>query len=136
MKQRFQGQGIGHLLLDTVLVIEEVTAAASVMLLVWETNHAAQRLYKSYDFKKVGERAEFDQQALEFIEAMHTQPIWLNQQWIQLAICTRDADKLIGDIGLCLRDDEMELGYTLHHDYHGRDIARPIRPDALCERMP
>ncbi|MGK0223639.1 MAG: RimJ/RimL family protein N-acetyltransferase, partial [Limisphaerales bacterium] len=71
-----------------------------------------------------GWEVQSDTQALTFIEAMHTQPIWQDKQWIQLAICTGDTDKLIGDIGLCLTGDELEVGYTLHHDYHGGGIAR------------
>ncbi|MFT7652425.1 MAG: putative GNAT family N-acyltransferase [Candidatus Azotimanducaceae bacterium] len=57
-----EGQGLSHTLLEMALALEKLAQAPRVMRLVWETNHSAQRLYKSYGFEKIGERAEFDYQ--------------------------------------------------------------------------
>jgi len=46
--------------------------------------------------------------------------------WFQLAVCVKDENKLIGDIGVhFLEDDEQtEIGYTLNPDFQGLGYAK------------
>jgi RimJ/RimL family protein N-acetyltransferase len=46
--------------------------------------------------------------------------------WFQLAVCVKDENKLIGDIGIhFLEDDEQtEIGYTLNPDFQGVGYAK------------
>ena len=47
-------------------------------------------------------------------------------QWRQIGIASAEDDRLIGDIGLFLRDDgsSAELGFSLASAYQGRGLAR------------
>ncbi|MGI9325256.1 MAG: GNAT family N-acetyltransferase [Pseudomonadales bacterium] len=51
-----QGRGIGHQLMDAVLALVPVCQARRVFLDVWEHNHGAQKLYRSYGFKVIARR--------------------------------------------------------------------------------
>jgi RimJ/RimL family protein N-acetyltransferase len=60
-------------------------------------------------------------------------------EWRQIAIALNPGDRLIGDIGLFLRDDgcSAELGFTLARRHQGRGLAREAMVgliDALFDR--
>ena len=63
---------------------------------------------------------------MAFLEEMAVEPFGRVGEWIQLAIADAHDDRLLGDIGLHLRDpdgSEAELGITLAADAQGRGLA-------------
>lgn len=69
------------------------------------------------------------------LTAMATRtPCDLPGPWFQLAITLADSDTVVGDIGVRLRQDELdtaEVGYTVAPAFHGRGFATAaVR--ALC----
>lgn len=64
------------------------------------------------------------EEARDFIADMLATPTVVVGAWHQMAIATRDGDKLLGDIGLCFREDgEAEIGFTLAHEAQGKGYA-------------
>ncbi len=64
------------------------------------------------------------EEARAFIGAADEAPTLGAGTWHQLAIAERGSDLLLGDIGLCGRENgEVELGFTLTHAAQGRGIA-------------
>lgn len=58
-----------------------------------------------------------------FLLKMSTAPLFLEGEWIQLAIANRADNRLIGDIGVCLRGDHAEIGFTLERSAQGQGLA-------------
>lgn len=75
-----------------------------------------------------------DADAAAFIQAMAVAPMFVPGQWLQLAIAARADDRLIGDIGLLLREDaaEAEIGFTLGTPSQGQGLAREAVAAALA----
>lgn len=64
------------------------------------------------------------EEARAFIAASDEAPTLGSGTWHQIAIAERDSGLLLGDIGLCGRENgEVELGFTLMHEAQGRGIA-------------
>jgi RimJ/RimL family protein N-acetyltransferase len=62
----------------------------------------------------------------EFIARMSTLEPDTPETWFQLAICSRDTGRLVGDCGLHFRvgrDHEAEIGISLAPEFHGRGYA-------------
>ena len=70
-----------------------------------------------------GWEPQADAKALAFLEDMAVEPFGRVGEWIQLAIADADDDRLLGDIGLHVGEDEAELGITLAVDAQGRGLA-------------
>lgn len=63
-------------------------------------------------------------EARDFIADMLAQPTVVVGAWHQIAIATREGDNLLGDIGLCIREDgEAEIGFTLAQEAQGKGFA-------------
>ena len=64
-------------------------------------------------------------EALDFLDHMESVALLSVGQWTQLAIALREADTLVGDIGVHISDDESEaeLGITLSRDVQGKSIG-------------
>ena len=64
--------------------------------------------------------------ATAFIEEMSTAAFGTTGEWFQLGIADRSTDRLIGDIGVCIRDlqdKHAELGFTLAADSQGQGLG-------------
>jgi len=75
--------------------------------------------YQSWDPERVSEVAQF-------IEQMVATELDTPGTWFQLAICARESDELVGDLGLHFpegHDHEVEIGVTLASQHHGRGFA-------------
>jgi len=50
----------------------------------------------------------------------------IQNTWFQLAVCIKDENKLIGDIGIHFLEDnaQTEIGYTLNPDFQGIGYAK------------
>lgn len=66
-----------------------------------------------------------DAQALAFLQAVATAPLFRPGEWMQLAIAEPLALKLVGDIGLLLAPDGSfaEVGFTLARPAQGAGLA-------------
>lgn len=66
-----------------------------------------------------------DAQALSFLAEMSEAPLFTPGDWVQLGIAERDADRLIGDIGIFVSADGLtgEIGFTLSPAAQGRGVA-------------
>ena len=73
-----------------------------------------------------------DEAAREFLRQMSEEPFLAAGQWSQLAVYDWQSQRLIGDIGLCKRQNELEIGYTLHHEFHGQGYASEAVQMALA----
>jgi RimJ/RimL family protein N-acetyltransferase len=84
-----------------------------------------------------------EDQARAFIAEMGVLPALGTGRWHQIAIAERTSDLLLGDIGLCGRENgEVELGFTLLHDAQGRGFATEalqrlvqalfVQPEVAC----
>lgn len=64
-------------------------------------------------------------EASAFLTRMNTAALFSPGEWIQLAIAEPIADRLIGDIGIYVADDEStaQIGFTLELHSQGRGIA-------------
>lgn len=75
-------------------------------------------------------------QSLAFLQEMSDAPIGVAGQWVQLAMADRRDDRLIGDIGLCVRELPglaaetgqpvlgAWMGITLHPAFRGQGLGR------------
>lgn len=72
-------------------------------------------------------------EAAAFLTRMNTAPLFCPGDWIQLGIAEPVADRLIGDIGICVADGEMtaEIGFTLDPEFQGRGIATAAVREAI-----
>jgi RimJ/RimL family protein N-acetyltransferase len=67
-----------------------------------------------------------DASAAAFLDAMAAAPIGIPGEWFQVAVADRSSDVLIGDIGLCLRDDgtrTAEIGFTIAPAAQGKGLG-------------
>ena len=66
-----------------------------------------------------------DGAALSFLEQMEAAPLFVPGIWNQLGIAHTSTDELLGDIGICLSDDECqpEIGISLDRHHQGLGIA-------------
>jgi RimJ/RimL family protein N-acetyltransferase len=63
-------------------------------------------------------------EARAFISAMLAHPTLDMGSWHQIAIASRAADDLLGDIGLCVHENgDAEVGFTLMHEAQGNGFA-------------
>ena len=63
-------------------------------------------------------------EARAFITAMPAQPTLDVGTWHQIAIASPAGDDLLGDIGLCCRENgDAEVGFTLMHEAQGKGFA-------------
>ncbi len=74
-----------------------------------------------------------DAEALAFLTAMSTAPLFTPGQWIQLGIAEPESERLIGDIGVFVSEDAQsgEIGFTLEPSAQGRGIATAAVKEAL-----
>lgn len=74
-----------------------------------------------------------DAQALSFLAEMSEAPLFTLGDWVQLGIAERDADRLIGDIGIFVAADGLtgEIGFTLSPAAQGRGVATAAVRHAL-----
>ena len=65
-------------------------------------------------------------EARDFIRKNMGASLGTRGQWRQIGIASVEDDRLMGDIGLFLRDDgsSAELGFSLSRAYQGRGLAR------------
>ncbi len=73
-----------------------------------------------------GWRALPDDQAAAFLQTMAVAPWCPSGEWFQLGVAERESDTLIGDIGLCLRQEygpTLEVGFTLAATAQRRGLA-------------
>ena len=66
-----------------------------------------------------------DAEAAAFLEEMAAAPLLRPGRWSQIGIADRTTLRLLGDIGLFLRDDgrESEIGFTLRRESQGRGLG-------------
>ena len=66
-----------------------------------------------------------DEKAGEFIATMATADFFISDQWIQLGIADKETDRLIGDVGLCLKELGTigEIGFSLEKKSQGQGLA-------------
>ena len=67
-----------------------------------------------------------DDEAAAFLQAMAAAPWCPSGDWFQLGVAERDSDMLVGDIGLCLRQEYgpmLEIGFTLAATAQRRGLA-------------
>jgi aminoglycoside 6'-N-acetyltransferase len=74
-----------------------------------------------------------DTQALSFLAEMSEARLFIPGDWVQLGIAEREADQLIGDIGIFVSADGFngEIGFTLAPAAQGRGIATAAVRQAL-----
>ena len=75
-----------------------------------------------------------DASAAAFLDAMAAAPIGIPGEWFQIAVADRGSDVLIGDIGLCLRDDSTrtaEIGFTIAPMVQGKGLGTEAVSGAL-----
>lgn len=74
-----------------------------------------------------------DDQALEFLNDVAVRPLFQPGQWSQVAICTSDVGRLVGDIGIFVHEEgsQAEIGFTLARPSQGRGIATSAVKAAL-----
>ena len=67
-----------------------------------------------------------DEQAWEFLAGQGQQVLGGAGQWLQVAVTRRDTGEVIGDLGLCVVDENrglVTLGFTLARSAQGRGYA-------------
>lgn len=65
-----------------------------------------------------------EDEARAFIAEMGVPPALGTGLWHQIAMADRTSGELLGDIGLCSRENgEVELGFTLMHEAQGQGFA-------------
>jgi RimJ/RimL family protein N-acetyltransferase len=73
--------------------------------------------------------------ATAFLEEMSTATFGTTGEWFQLGIAERSTDRLIGDMGVCIRDSEdkhAELGFTLAADSQRQGLGSEAVLQALA----
>ena len=61
--------------------------------------------------------------AIRFIKKARFHTGLINHQWNQFAICLCTNDKMIGDIGLLLKDHKAEIGFTIAFHFQRKGFA-------------
>lgn len=72
-----------------------------------------------------GWEPQSDEDATQFIKEMSTSKLFIPGQWNQVAIADKDTNELLGDLGLCLRNDAItaEIGFSLRSKSQGQGLA-------------
>ncbi len=73
-------------------------------------------------------------EANAFIREMSIATVGRVDEWMQLGIADRVTDRLIGDIGICVRggaSPHCEIGYSLSADWQGQGLATEAVSTAL-----
>ncbi len=72
-----------------------------------------------------GWKIESDAAAAAFLAAMHEAPLFAPGRWIQVGIALHEPEKLIGDIGARVSEDEQnaEIGFSLNRAYQRRGLG-------------
>jgi len=73
--------------------------------------------------------------AAAFLEEMSTAAFGTTGEWFQLGVAERLTDRLIGDMGICIRnsvDKHAELGVTLAADSQGQGLGSEAVLQALA----
>ena len=73
--------------------------------------------------------------AAAFISSMATATFAVPGEWLQIAVADRSTDRLIGDIGICLRDDvarTAEIGFSVASAAQRRGIGTEAVSAALA----
>ena len=73
-----------------------------------------------------GWSATDDAAAAAFIAAMSAAPIGALGEWVQIAVADRATNDLVGDIGLCVRDEyggTAEVGFTIAPEAQGKGLG-------------
>lgn len=74
-------------------------------------------------------------EAVAFLSEMSTAAFGQDGAWFQLGIAERSTDRLIGDLGVCLRsaeDRHAEIGFTLAAEFQGKGLAAEAVREALA----
>ncbi len=74
-------------------------------------------------------------EAVAFLSEMSTAAFGQDGEWFQMGIAERSTDRLIGDIGVCLRrveDRHAEIGFTLAAEQQGKGFASEAVREALA----
>ena len=63
-----------------------------------------------------------DEVSLAFLKEMSQADFFVPGQWFQLGVALRGSDQLIGDIGVCVQEDEQaaEIGFSIHGAHHSK----------------
>jgi RimJ/RimL family protein N-acetyltransferase len=67
-----------------------------------------------------------DEAALRFLREQASAELGARGQWLQVALVQRLGGLLVGDLGLCVRDEALgvlEIGFTLVRSAHGHGLA-------------
>jgi RimJ/RimL family protein N-acetyltransferase len=74
-----------------------------------------------------------DAQALAFIEEMSNAVLFPSGRWVQLAVAEPEANRLIGDIGVCVAADgaSAELGFTISPRFQGQGLGTEALREAI-----
>ena len=62
-------------------------------------------------------------EATSFIKSARFETELINHKWNQFAVCLHENDEMVGDIGILLRDNEAEIGYTIDPHFQRKGIA-------------
>ena len=62
-------------------------------------------------------------EATSFIKRARFENELINHKWNQFAVCLRENDEMVGDIGLLLRDSEAEIGFTIDPHFQRKGFA-------------
>lgn len=64
------------------------------------------------------------QDAVELFDAMDYSTFGTEGEWYQLAISTKDADELVGDLAVHFIDEsQIEIGFTVSPSHQGKSVA-------------
>lgn len=76
-----------------------------------------------------------EDEAIAFIYEMSTVPIGIPGEWFQIAIAFQPSNRLIGDIGIQVREHDtttVEIGFTLRREEQCKGYAREAMQSLLC----
>lgn len=74
-----------------------------------------------------------DADALKFLQEMGAAEFFRPGTWFQIGIADRDTNSLLGDIGICVRHDEVEaeIGFSLRRQSHGLGLGSEAVREAI-----
>jgi RimJ/RimL family protein N-acetyltransferase len=72
-----------------------------------------------------GWTATSDETSREFLAEASVMTLFVPAQWFQIGVADSTTDLLIGDIGICVREDarEAEIGFSVRRESQGRGHA-------------
>lgn len=82
-----------------------------------------------------------EEEASTFLGGMEAAGLFIPGRWCQLAIADPSGNEILGDIGICLSEDESEaeIGFTLKSSQQGKGLASEALGEAIrliFERTP